>query len=207
MAGDGADRTNEAPRPNGDATRRRRAWGTALILGGLVAGVFAAWLAGEIVRRRLESSYRPPRPFAVRPGPATRPEPAIDGPADLIDSPLAAVGLLPADGDPGGVAPPPKARRLYGFRRRLTDQAEHQARYEFRGTPDAAAEHYAPAFRARGFALLKDATDPTGRRVLVFEKAPAFATVALRRDRREPKMVIVVVTVVIPSRPGPRQPR
>jgi len=194
----GAEAMRRSPQGEADADRRRQVRRTCLLLGLIVAGVFAAWLAGEGVRSYLLSSRRDPEPTALRPAPTTLPVRATSGPASMVGSPLAEVGLEPMAGHPGGFVPPPGARRLFAFRRRLTDATEEQGRYELAAPADAAAEHSRRALGSMGFKVLSDTIDTQGRRTLVFRKAPAWATVSLWRNRRREKSVIMVVTVVTP---------
>lgn len=185
------------PEEHGAAGRRRRAWKTALGLLGLVGAVLGAWLIYQAVRPR--PGGRRSGGLAVAPGAVTQPAWRSGGPAEMVASPLAAVGLVTLDADPGQVPPPAGARRVYGFQRRLTDQLEQLGRYELYGSQDDAAGHYLRVLKARGYRPLKDATDATGRRMLVFMKDRGYATIALRRSTRQGKMLTIVVTIVEPT--------
>jgi len=200
MAGDRPELVADAPSDD-RARRGREVRRAVLVLGGIVGTVFLAWLAGEAVRAYLHAVHKRPAAAAIGAGPTTLPAKPPQSLAELIAAPLAGTGLVPSDGDPAGLAPPPGAKRLYGFVRRLTDQAEQQARYEVAAGRDEIVAHYDKAMAARGLRKLKDATDPTGRRMAIYRGSDGYATVALRTDRQEAKMVIVVVTVVTPARP------
>jgi len=203
MGGDPADHAKGAPEAADHAHRRRQVVRTCLLLGMLVAGVLLAWLAGEAVRLYLQATWQRPGPASLNPRPVTQPARGPRDLADLIVSPLAEAGLVPVDEDPAGLRPPPRARRTYAFRRRLTDQVEQQGRYDVPGDGDAVVAHYDKLLAERGFQKIKDSTDPTGRRMAVYHRQPTFATVALRTNPRDAKMVIVVTTVVSPAKPPP----
>jgi hypothetical protein len=196
MGGENAGQMKRPAEENGPADRHRQVRRTCLFLGLIVAAVFLAWLAGEAVQSHLISRRQRRWQEAICPVPQTMPVRTTGDPADIVRSPLAEVGLAPMEGDPGGFRPPAGARRLFAFERRLTDALEQQARYELSGTPPKAADHYTRAFVAGGFRRLADTVDAAGRRTLVFEKPPAHATLALRRNPRDEKSVIIVLTVV-----------
>ena len=184
------------------ADRRREVRRTSLYLGLMVAGAAAVWGAGELLRGHLVSSRRPDRSGEARPGPAGEPKRTPRNAADPEDVSLSAVGLEPMDADPGQVAAPAGARRRFAFRRRYEGQLEQQARYEFDGPADEAVKHYRQAFARQGLSLVSDRTAPTGRRALVFEKGPAYACVALRKNPGQARVVIIVVTVAGPAPSG-----
>jgi hypothetical protein len=191
----------------GDADRQRQVLRVWLYLGLMVVGVFAAWLVGQCVRSYLISSRQRDRDAVILPRPTTRPYRPSTNPTDLSGSPLAAVGLVPLEGDPAGIGAPAGARRLYGFRRDLSDAVEQQVQYELTGTVADAAGHYTKTLASKGFALLKDTAAAPSQRVLVFGSGQAHATVALRKDPREEKIVIIVVTVEPPGASGPGSER
>jgi hypothetical protein len=191
---------NAASEEKGDTSRQGRAWRSAVCLGLMVLGVFAAWLAARVVRAHLESSRAGDRDRAIFPGPATQPQWRPEDPMEAFSRPFAAVGLARLDADPGEIPPPAGARMLYAFQRPRTDEIEQQAQYEFCGSGEEAAGHYRRVLEAEGFRLLRNAEAPAGERALVFEKAGAWATVRLRTNLQRAKSVIIVLTVVSPAR-------
>ena len=205
MVGENTGLMKTASEEKGDTSRQSRAWKTALCLGLMVLGVFAAWLAARVVRSRLESSRAGTRSRVIFPGPATQPQWQPQDRMDAFSKPFAAVGLARLDANPGMIPPPAGAKMLYAFQRRRADETEQQAHYEFSGSDDEVAAHYSGVLKAEGFHLLKDAADPTHRRVLAFEKAGAYATVGLRTNLRRAKLVIIVLTVVAPTTSDPKQ--
>ncbi|MGB2821821.1 MAG: hypothetical protein WBF17_12620 [Phycisphaerae bacterium] len=185
-----------ASEQKGDNSGDSQAWKTALCLGLMVLAVFAAWLAARIVRSHLESSRAGARNRVIFPGPASQPQWQPEDRTDAFTKPFAAVGLAPLDADPGKIPPPAGAKVLYAFQRRRAGETEQQAHYELSGSQEQATGHYTRVLKAEGFSLLKDGADATGRRVLVFEKAGVYATVAVRTNLQRAKLVVLVVTVV-----------
>jgi len=178
--------------------RRKQVRHAVFVFSAMVLAVLVAWVGGKAVEAWLVGSHRGSR-GAITPGPTT--QPYADAPLSL-DSPLTALGLTSFTGDPGGIPPVPSARRVFGFERRMARQVEQQARYELVGSPDAVAEHYEAELARRGYEKLKDAVGADGRRAIVFGKRDGWATVSLRRDARNVKMVIVSVTAVTPLSSG-----
>jgi hypothetical protein len=187
---------------NAASARRRQALKTALYLTCLVVAVLAAWLLHRAIRSRRASRGGGASRLAVAPrprsGPAWTPGAPARG-AEIVAAPLQALGLASLAGHPGGLEPPAGAERLYGFRRALSDQVEQLGRYEYAGSPDAAARHYVATLAGEGYRLLKDSTGPDGRRVLVFLRDAGHATIALRTDPAGGKIVTIVATVVTPT--------
>ena len=206
MAGESTDRTDSPGPEQCDAARRRhQAWLSALLLGMMVLAVLGAYLAGKLVQSHLESSRSPGRREVIFPGPATEPTWRPDGAKEAWSNPLAAVGLAPLDGDPHDVAPPPGATRRHAFRRRAADEVQQQAQYECAGTAEDVVAHYTRALEGKGFRRIKDGAGPTGRRTLVFSRGAVVATVGLRTNLEEAKMVTVVLTVAAPAARTPSQ--
>ena len=168
----------------------------------MVLAVLLAWAGGRIYEDWLVAAHRV-RQVAIRSGPTTRPE--DDSPFGLNDS-LGGSGLVPFDGDPAGVSPPPGCRRLYGFQRRSDLDVERQVRYEVAGSADAAAGHYAGQLARLGYRVLEDRAGPNGRRTLVFGKLDAWVTVSLLNDPKHAKMVSIVVVAVTPAAQAPAPP-
>lgn len=193
--------SEKPPQDTEAAGRRKQAWRTVLVLSLMILAVLAAWVGGKVVEAWLVESHQGPQ-WAISPGPTTQPDDALS-----LDSPLAAVGLTAFKGDPGGIAPAPAARRVTGFERRMARQVEQQARYELAGSPGVVVAHYEAEMARLGYEKLKDAVQPDGRRAVVFGKRDGWATVSLRRDARNVKMVIIVVTAVSPVSSGTQTKR
>lgn len=191
----------EQPPPEKEhAGRRKQVQRTVSVLLLLVTAVAVAWVGGKIVESVLVSGYRPPS-VARRPSRSTRP----NDPAWGADFPLDAAGLSNFRGDPGGVAPPPGSRRMYGVQRRTEDEVERQAHYRAPGPIDAAAAHYEAALAAMGYRRLKHSPAANRGSVLVFAKGAEWITVSLRTSPRNVKMVNVIVVAVTPDVPAPRK--
>jgi hypothetical protein len=123
-------------------------------------------------------------------------------PSGAAGSPIAALGLRPLAGDPGGLAPPSGATRRGAFERRVTDSLEQQARYEWWGDAAEAAAHYQKTLKAKGFALVSDRPDSQGRRAMVLTAGNIAATVTLQTNPRQGRLVIIVVVVTVTSPDG-----
>ena len=190
------------PKENPPPQRRREIRRTILVLALLAAGTFAAWQAGVFVSRRIGRHTRGASSAANLPA-QTQPAPDACSPGDLLRSPLAAVGLTPLDGDPGGIAPPAGSKRREAFQRRIGGRTEQRARYELAGAIGAAADYYARALAARGFVRRPDGAAARGGRTMVFVGDAAAATVRLNARPAGGKMVEAVVTVVRQRRGGP----
>jgi len=195
--------SDKPPKDTEAAGRRKQAWRTVFVFSAMVLAVLVAWLGSKAVEAWLVGSHRGSR-VAIFPGPTT--QPFDDAPMSL-DSPLAAAGLTSFKGEPGGIPPAPSARRVFGFERRLAGQVEQQARYERVGSADIVARHYEAELARRGYEKLKDTVGADGRRAIVFGKRDGWATVSLRRDARNVKMVIIVVTAVSPLSSGTQTER
>jgi len=193
---------SEKPPQDTEATgRRKHVWRTVLVLSLMVVAVLGAWVGSKAVEAWLVASSQSPR-GAISPGPTTQ----LSDHTLSLDSPLAA-GLLPFAGDPFGIAPAPASRRVFGFQRRMAGQVEQQARYELAGSPESAVGHYEAEMARLGYAKLKDAVGPDGRRAIVFAKRDGWATISLRKEARNGKMVIIAVTAVSPVPPGAQTKR
>ena len=142
--------------PSGNTpSRRRPSVKRALLL----AAFFVA--AGLAVRQgvRLFVPGPPVQPVLPDPGIAKSPsdgEWSATGPSQMASDPLAGSGLVPFDGDPGGIGPPDGAKRRFGFSRVVVGERHEQASYEFAGPSDAAAEHYLRVLREAGYAISAD---------------------------------------------------
>ena len=202
MAGDPPDRAEPRAADPARAERHKQARTTLLVLALMVAAVFLTWLAVEVVRARRLASGRQDRGEAIHPGPHPPAEWEPNDPREVFTSPYKAVGLADLEGDPGGIAPPAGAKRLFGFRQPIDGEVRMLGRYELAGTAEKAADHYLRSLRKDGFSLLRDSTDAEGARRLLFEKPPGSVTVALRTNLREAKIVIITVTVVGPTGPA-----
>ncbi len=195
--------SEKPPQDTEAAGRRKQAWRTVLVLFLMVGAVLAAWVGGKVVEAWFVGSHQGSQ-WAISPGPTTRP--GDDEPLSF-DSPLSAAGLTSYTGDPGGIVPAPGSRRVFGFERRMARQVEQQARYELVGSPEAVVAHYEAEMARLGYEKLKDAVQPDGRRAIVFGKRDGWATVSLRKDARNAKMVIIAVTAVSPVSSGTQTKR
>jgi len=199
MAGEGPGLTDPADGEQRAAKRRKRkAWLSALLLGMMVLAVLAAYVVGKLVQSHLENS-RASREAVIFPGPATQPQWHPGAGADAASNPLAAIGLAVLDADPHNVPAPAGATRRDAFQRRVGDEVQQQARYDVSGTATRVADHYTRTLEGMGFQRVKDGAGPTGRRTLVFSRGAVVATVGLRTNLKEAKMVTVVLTVVVPA--------
>ncbi len=196
--------SDDPPKDAEVAGRRKQVRRTVFILSLMVLAVFAAWAVGTAVEAWLVASHKG-SPRTASPGPATAP--GEDAEPFSLDSPLAGAGLTDFAGDPGGILPVPSARRVFGYERRLVGQVERQARYEYVGSRESVASHYQAELTRLGYENLKDSVGPDGRRAMVFGKRGAWATVSLRRDARNAKIVIIAVTAVSPVPAGTQTKR
>jgi len=116
----------------------------------------------------------------------------------MASDPMAASGLEPFEGDPGGIRPPDGARRSYGFARVALGERHEQTKYEFTGDPDAAEQYYRRALADAGYAVALGRDDPTGPRRIVAMKDAARVNVSLRKSPVEEKIVVMTVTMMRP---------
>lgn len=175
--------------------RRRGRWALYLLL--VASGLFAAWqiyVFASSVRRSagpgaLNAGVCKPAPGSP---PATMP---LD-PLDVRGDPLGRMGLAPLEGDPGGIAPPPGARRLGARRRRADGQVWLEGRYDYDGTLDAAVEHYRRIAAARGLRGIGDREVRFGWRQVIFDGEEVLLRISLRKKPSDDKIVRLVVVVI-----------
>lgn len=102
--------------------------------------------------------------------------------------------VQPVGEDPGGIAPPPSARRLSAFR--LAD-GSMVARYEWSGLAAEAEAHYRKALVAAGFSVVTGfGTDAAETRPRMVFRGPLIAgTVILRKDPSKGTIRGIAVTI------------
>jgi hypothetical protein len=198
------------PSDNRGRSKRRRALAAAVYVALLAAALAAAWQIHEVW---IAPASEPLGPVAdlgetgrARPDDARGPEVA-----DLLDLPMAWQRLELLEGDPGGLAPPPGARRRFACRFNTPDQRIELAKYHHRGTVASVRAHYAAQTAAAGFEALGE-SNVGGRETLVFGKAEVVSRdggaaerrtevrVALHRLREDEKMVSILCAVLGPVR-------
>ena len=188
---------------------RRRSWRPVAYGVLLLAGVFAAWQAHELVVsvRETPAPPRPPAPERRGRGPAlakirqlgravtaTMPSPAAPpstAPWDFMaDSNVQAV---PGDEDPIGIDPPVGA--ALGRAHRAPDGSVI-AHYDWIGVLADAARHYEKVLGEAGSRALSRTVDEQGRQYLSFEGPGRRVAVVLRSAGPEGKIVSIDVTVI-----------
>lgn len=164
------------------------------------------------VALQVHSMRNPQSPSSPRPMsglfPATLPAMSFlqrGNPSDLAAGVEGQSGLVPISEDPMGLVPPTGAKRQWAFRESQTGVLV--ARYSVQGEISPVAELYRTAMQGRKFRLCREAVDKFGWHRLDFidNNSGQSASVALRNDGRDAKIVIVQVTVfspLSPPRPG-----
>ena len=193
----------KGPADNAGSRPRRPARRVLAYVLVLAAGVFAAW--------QIRTFWtRPPAPAASRGvgayrSAAVQTQPAwrvTSAPAEMTAGALAASGLRPLAGAPGQIPPPPGAKLAWAFQQRWPGWIAEQAQYNYSGRGADAVDYYQRALTERGFRLAWDRSDAAGRRRLQFHKGWSVANLALRRPRRQAKLVVWTLTVSGPA-PSP----
>ena len=181
--------TATPPAPK-DRPTRRKVWASLLYLAILAAGVFAAWQIHEFraLRRQVELPL-PDQPDSAQP--ASRP-------GGLLADPLGPSGLAPLAGDPGGLPPPPGARRVSAFQSKALGLLRQQARYELAADAQAVVGHYGQILAERGLPLLRDKTDPAGGRELLWAAGRTTVSLVLRKPSQDEKIGVVILVVCGP---------
>ncbi len=185
------------PNPLNGRPRRRQAYLTVLYLGLLAAGILAAWKGHQLwfAGRGGPADAAPPN-YGLGDDPGGMPQWAATNPAGLVEDPLGIGGMKPLSGEPAGIRPPPGARRRWAFQSERGKETRQQARYDWRGSTDAAAAHYLKAAAGAGLAKLEDRDDASGRRVLNFAGGTTKVTVSLGKPLPGDDTVLIVLTAV-----------
>jgi len=202
--------TTTPPQPQ-PARPRTRPWRGVLYGLLLIAAVFAAWQANDLLQSTKDEpdapARRPPAPrpswppsksrikqapYAVsstRSASGSQPATSI---TDILDD--TEVEPLPPDAeDPVGIAPPPGA---VGRSAHVIRDSSVVARYGWEGALADAVKHYERAFEAQGYRLLDSSADEEGRRYIKGEGALRRFVVVLRTDPQDAKMVSIEITVI-----------
>ena len=165
----------------------------------VIAAIILAWQVHEYMKDRS-------RPKAIDVGAYNAAITATTGPAWPPGGPGAVpgrgapvAGLVALAGDPGSIPPPGGANRTRSLQRKALGFIEQQARYEYRGSPSVAVEHYKSILAARGFTLLAAGAKSRQRQTLIFVKAPLRVIVSLPKDSEEGKIAYILLTVVFPA--------
>ena len=109
---------------------------------------------------------------------------------------IGAIDLPELHRDPGRLAPPAEAVRQWARRRQTPGQVQEFGRYEFAGTPAAAASHYLALLLDSGYDCHNDVR-PTGGPIRIeFRKDQTYASVSLRTDPRNAKIVVIGLVVL-----------
>ncbi len=179
-------------RPADEETRARRIGPGLLFVCFLVAGVFAAWQGHRIwFAPAAEPDERDLTDLSI---PATVPDDER-----FLHEPLSVANLTRLADEPGGIAPPPQARRLRAFERsdgRLTEQF---ATYELPAeSASAAVEHYRAVLSEAGLDPFGEAESDHGR-VLVFGRDETQVVVGLR-ERAEKEKIDLTLSIMMPAK-------
>jgi len=178
--------------PGGSDIPSRRFPRTVLLLTLLAGGVLLAWAAHRRVFRPHENEPSPksrPRRSSL---PDTKPWP-VSAPAEAFGETLAERAVRPLEGDPGGIAPPPSARRVSAFE--FSDGTLY-GRYDDPGPMESAEDHYRRTLEAKGYRRLGEVSVAEGGRTVVYERDGAQALVTLRKKASDGKMVVEIVVLV-----------
>ena len=156
----------------------------------LVAGVLAALQMHEFLSRRQSGERTASSVARFSPAASQEAEALWDSPRS---SPASLAGAEPMEGDPKGIAPPPRAVRQSALK--LSDGAV-VATYVWQGEPASAEEYYQDALRKRGWTFQGRRTSPSGGRLLIFRQGSGQIVVSLRNDRPEAKMCYMMVAAI-----------
>ena len=195
-------------------------WGVGLVV--LVLAIWAALLVHEKYDALFDSRRQEPRrrdlrlPTTRRALPATRRAPRRRGPPrgagqgpppasrpvapDMVSAVTRAIGAIDLpelNRDPGRLAPPAEAVRQWARRRQTPGQVQEFGRYEFAGTPAAAASHYLALLLDSGYDCHNDLRPTGGPIRLEFRKDQTYASVSLRTDPRNAKIVVIGLVVLM----------
>ena len=189
-----------SPGPDAPPPRRHaRLWRAVLVTAFVGACSFALWQGVVFFRNApLASAPGPGAPGAAGadvPLATTRPADPLTGAGAM-----AYAGLETLDADPGALAPPPGASRRLARQYLLGEFRRQEGAYDYRGTVASAEEHYRKALPAAGFVPANDWGAPPGWRTLAFTRGREAATVSLRSNPADARIVTIVVVVSVPAR-------
>lgn len=178
--------------------RHTRLWRAVLAAAFVGACSFAVWQGVEF--------FRAPRLGRAQ-GPATQPAPESDLPVattrpggGLTGGAMASAGLETIDADPGGLTPPPGATRRLARQYRLGEYRRQEGAYDYRGAALSAEEHYRKTLAGAGFTASGPLGGATGWRTLAFTRGRDAATVSLRANPADARIVSIVVVLSVPVR-------
>ncbi len=188
-----------SPEPSHDSPAPRRGarlWRVVLAASFVGACSFAVWQGVEFFRDERLAPARAPAsqvaPDADVPVVTTRP-----GERGTAGGAMAAAGVETIDADPGELAPPPGARRRLARQYRLGEHRRQEGAYDYSGTMLSAEEHYRKALASAGFAASGDWGGPPAWRTLAFTRGRDAATVSLRTNTADARIVAIVVVVSV----------
>ncbi len=183
-----------------DAPASRRRLTAVLYVCLLGAGIFAAWQVHEFYfSPQLRSERGDLTESISRPGSAGgafAEANAVVTPSELADDPLGLVGVKTLADEPGGLIPPPGAKRHRSIQLRSADSMEQQAMYAVAADSESVAKHYRYLLDKQGFELLLNEVGPLGDLRLIARKGDRRVIVSVRKNKESDKTVQLFVTMI-----------
>ncbi len=190
--------TDQANRPQRAAGKARRKAGHLILLVLLGSAIFAAWQVHIAVFDKKRDARRVP-PTGAR---LTWPDQGARSLDELRTSPLAAEGIEPLDGDPGGIRPPAGAIGRGAERFVRDGYLTERASYDVPGSVDEVLAYYGEALAQNGLSVVYVRDVPAGGKMASFSGADGMATVTLRRRRGDDRIVRIIIMVEQPAGPA-----
>lgn len=191
--------TDQANRPKRAAGKARRKAGHLILLALLGSAIFAAWQVHVTVfDKERDGQYRVP-PAGARP---TWPEQGARSLDELMASPLAAEGIEPLGGDPGGIRPPAGAIGRGAERFVRDGYLTERASYDVPGPVAEVLAYYSEALAENGLSVVYVRDVAAGGKMASFSGPDGMATVTLHRRRGDDRIVRIIIMVEQPAGPA-----
>lgn len=189
------------PGPAGPPPRRRVARWWRVAQGAAFVGAFSFAIWQGVIFFRTPRLSPSPHPGAQAPPESDMPIVTTRPGAGLTAAgAMASAGVETIDADPGDLAPPPEAKRRLARQYRLGEYRRQEGAYDYRGAMRSAEEHYRKTLTAAGFAASGELGGASGWRTLAFTRGPDAATVSLRANPADARIVSIVVVLSVPVR-------
>jgi len=202
--------TPEGPR----ASKQPKLWRWAVYLAMLAMAVGAALLIHRKYAERIAPAPRGSglptldrsafgrrmsttrRAASTRPTSRRAPADGASGLAAIIGQALDAGNLPMLDRDPGELSPPDEAVRLWARRGEAHGHVQEMGKYEWPGTVEQGASHYASILMDKGFRCHRESRPADGTIRLEYIKGETYAVVTLLKRRQDARMSEIVVVVL-----------
>lgn len=184
-----AGKIRKAPAAEGKRNLPRWILGHAIFTALLLGGIFGAW--------KLHTSLRigQDEPDSSS-GSAL---PSLTGGSALLNLEEFPGAGEAFDGDPGDLAPPEGANRVWSGRDRQEEILRTSARYQWAGSAREVVDHYSRLLISRGYRLVLTSQNPSRPLKMAWRKGPHLAVLFLRRSRPEDTMVAYLISIWTPS--------